>query len=340
MSGSTPTSREQIVTILAIDMVDFAVLSERMPPDQAFRLLQGQLATVTKAIESFDGKVDHFYGDGLLAYFTGEMETDDGKPSQTDRALMCSEQLQHTFVDQAAKRTPSESEPLESAAQVPLRIGINTANMYLGQIPSVAQDLILVGPGLHHARRLAGNCEPCKIMLGSSSLDFLRKVDRIKSPIKRRYVQMQTHGEVVMAYEYNPFEGSQQKLGELMRQHMSLVDVERREERWPSPMGVLSLEFDAGPGIVRNFSLRGFAFDSGRYLAPGINLAAKVVPRNEDLHEDLRDLDLHNLTLEVRWGYPLDDKTFRHGVQIKNLSTNQCLQLNNLLRRTIHNKSA
>ncbi|MCF8367161.1 MAG: hypothetical protein K9H16_15335, partial [Bacteroidales bacterium] len=60
---------EKEVVVLFMDIRGFTSLSEKLDPNQLIEVLNGFLATMTKAITQFGGFVDKFIGDAIMAVF-------------------------------------------------------------------------------------------------------------------------------------------------------------------------------------------------------------------------------------------------------------------------------
>lgn len=77
--------RRQDAAILFADMVDFTALSERLPPDALFALLREFHTRLARTVFAFDGTIDKYIGDAVMAHFgTPQPREDDAL-----RALRC-----------------------------------------------------------------------------------------------------------------------------------------------------------------------------------------------------------------------------------------------------------
>ncbi len=79
---------EQTMSILFSDMRGFTALSEQYNPHKVYETINANLALQSKVIAEFDGSINKFLGDGLLACFSGE-----------DRSLRAFKCVQKLLVD-------------------------------------------------------------------------------------------------------------------------------------------------------------------------------------------------------------------------------------------------
>lgn len=66
-----PITTTSIVTVLVADIVQYTKLSEILPPEDVTKMLQHWFELVTRIIGKFDGKVDKYIGDCVMAFWKG-----------------------------------------------------------------------------------------------------------------------------------------------------------------------------------------------------------------------------------------------------------------------------
>jgi len=101
-----------VATLMFTDIEGFTGLSERMPPDEVARLLNGYLGIVVPIIQRHGGVVNSFIGDGLFASFNLPLNLD----NHAAAALRAGLEIQQALHSQL--QHPGES--------LRTRIGINT----------------------------------------------------------------------------------------------------------------------------------------------------------------------------------------------------------------------
>ena len=82
--------RRKVLTVLFSDIRGFTSLSEQIPPEQVSGLLNEYFTEMVKVLFNFDGTLDKFIGDAILAFFGDPIEQLD----HSARALSCAVAMQ------------------------------------------------------------------------------------------------------------------------------------------------------------------------------------------------------------------------------------------------------
>jgi class 3 adenylate cyclase len=108
-------------TILYSDIEGFTSLSETIPPEQVFQMLNEYFPTVIEPITRYSGVVNHFQGDAMLATFNVPIDA----PGHADNAVQAALEMQRAVCK-------------KSFAGITLRtrIGINTGPVIAGNVGS------------------------------------------------------------------------------------------------------------------------------------------------------------------------------------------------------------
>ncbi|MGD9498382.1 MAG: CHASE2 domain-containing protein, partial [Armatimonadota bacterium] len=80
-AGALLRGQRRVVSVMFADLRDFTAKSERMPPDQTVDLLNRFFALVHETIWEFEGTLDKYMGDGMMAFWNAPAE-------QPEHALM------------------------------------------------------------------------------------------------------------------------------------------------------------------------------------------------------------------------------------------------------------
>lgn len=139
------------VTVLFADLSGFTALSERLDPEE-LRVLQNDLfAELTAAVHAFDGFVDKFIGDALLALFGAPVAHED----DPERALRAALDMLGRAARIAGRSAAYAGEPLL------LHIGINTGPVVTGGFGSGnAKSYSVTGDTVNTAQRLQSLAAP------------------------------------------------------------------------------------------------------------------------------------------------------------------------------------
>ncbi|NJO67717.1 MAG: adenylate/guanylate cyclase domain-containing protein, partial [Rhodospirillales bacterium] len=132
-------AEDRTLTILFIDLVGFSRIAEHMTPQEAASFLNDHFARVGGCIDTHDGTIDKYIGDGLLAFWGAPEQQDD----HADRACLAALRIQRSLEAANASREETGQPPIRA------RIGINTGRSIVGDIGCGEQGLHLaLGEGL------------------------------------------------------------------------------------------------------------------------------------------------------------------------------------------------
>ncbi len=129
------------------DVASFSSISEKLNPDQLVALLNEYLTEMTDIISKYDGTVDKFEGDAIIAFWGAPLD-------QPDNALKCclaTIEMQNRMNEIRAK-FEEEGKPVLN-----VRMGINTGPMVVGNMGSQTRmDYTIMGDAVNLAARLEG----------------------------------------------------------------------------------------------------------------------------------------------------------------------------------------
>jgi class 3 adenylate cyclase/ActR/RegA family two-component response regulator len=115
------------VTILMSDLRGFTSLAERLSPEQIVALLNTYLGEMAEVILQYQGLIDEFIGDAILAIFGAPIQRED----DATRAVACAVAMQ------LAMDSVNEENRRAGLPEIAMGIGINTGEVVVGNIGSV-----------------------------------------------------------------------------------------------------------------------------------------------------------------------------------------------------------
>jgi class 3 adenylate cyclase len=308
----------RVVSIMFIDIVGFSITAERLTSEEIFRLLKTCLRELTETIHRFGGIIDKTLGDGLLVFF-GYSFDGRSEPSQhADEALRCAIELQQISYRNML-HAASINEPL-----FPLRIGINTAFVHIGDMGDTRRvDITMIGNGVNYASRLETACEPFRIMIGSSTKELVGFLPPKTPALHRRLIKIKHHSELLDAFEYNPLFDQQMREQEIQQAYRVYMNLQRDEERTAiHKIGIMSLRSDAGHFHLINYSKSGYNISGSNYLAKGVVISVRFETEEGIMEKELTDAGITPFDIEVKWGQA-DGKQYNHGVSVIGLNAQQ-----------------
>lgn len=138
-------SRE--MTAFFSDVAGFSTISEKLTPEELVQLLNEYLTAMCEIIARYDGTVDKFEGDAIIAFWGAPLD-------QPNHATLCC----YACIDMA-KHMLSLREKLAAEGRPPMtvRMGINTGRMVVGNMGSKQRmDYTIMGDAVNLAARLEG----------------------------------------------------------------------------------------------------------------------------------------------------------------------------------------
>ena len=174
-------------TILFTDIIGFTHLTEDMQPREINMLLNQFFSRMTDIVFEYDGTLDKYIGDSLMAIFGAPLEKKDDAERAVSAALKMRQEL--------LAMTENTSE----GAKFCIRIGINTGHVVAGNIGSPKRmEYTVIGTPVNIASRLESLAQPNQIIIGEETYR------RVKGKFKIRKIgprEVKGRSEPVMAYE-------------------------------------------------------------------------------------------------------------------------------------------
>jgi adenylate cyclase len=154
-----PEVRE--VSVLFADIVGFTSMSERMTPSAIALVLNDYLSRMTEAIFLFEGTLDKYIGDAIMAVFGAPLDM----PDHAARAVRTAIEMRNRLAEFNADR--------KNGPMLQIRIGINSGKAVAGEIGSVnKREYTVLGDTVNTASRLESSvAKPGLIVIGPNTYD-------------------------------------------------------------------------------------------------------------------------------------------------------------------------
>ncbi len=150
-------TRMEITTLFA-DVRGFTTLSEHLPPEDLFALLNDHLTLAAQAVLQQEGTIDKFLGDAIMALFN----TPDAQPDHTLRAVRAGLDMQARLASfhQAGERA-SRGQP-----DLHLGVAITVGEAVVGNVGTPELfNYTAIGDVVNLAKRLQERAAPGQILL-------------------------------------------------------------------------------------------------------------------------------------------------------------------------------
>ncbi len=152
------------VTIMMSDICGFTTLAEHLPPPKVVSLLNRYFEHMTSIIFQYEGTIDEFLGDAILAVFGAPKRQDDDPERAVRSALAMRDAI-------SAVNMANEAEGLPALQH---RIALNTGSVIAGNIGSEQRAKYgCVGHAMNVTSRIEGQAEPDEILVSAATWEKL-----------------------------------------------------------------------------------------------------------------------------------------------------------------------
>jgi class 3 adenylate cyclase/pimeloyl-ACP methyl ester carboxylesterase len=147
----------KLVTVLFADVAGFTAMSERLDPEDVHQLMDRAFELMLAEIHRYEGTVNQFLGDGLMALFGAPIAHEDHAVRAVHAALGIQRALA-TYREQLAR---------ERGIEFRVRMGLNTGAVVVGRIgDNLRMDYTAVGDTTNLAARILGLAQPGDVLIG------------------------------------------------------------------------------------------------------------------------------------------------------------------------------
>jgi predicted ATPase/class 3 adenylate cyclase len=155
-SRSALEGERKQVTVLFCDIVDSSYLAQRLDPEGMHQLMDQMLRLTAEAVHRYEGTVNQYLGDGLMALFGAPVALED----HAFRAVQAALAIQETIAGYNTQLLRHHG------VEMHLRLGLNTGLVVVGRIgDDLRMDYTAVGNTTHLAARMQALAAPGTILL-------------------------------------------------------------------------------------------------------------------------------------------------------------------------------
>ena len=135
------------LTVFFCDLAGFSSISEKYSPNQVVEIINTFLTEVSGLIPKWDGTIDKFEGDAIMAFWGAPLPLENHAQSACYATLEMQEHLQKLNESFRAKKQP----------ELYARFGLNTGSVIVGNLGSSTRfDYTVIGDPVNIASRLEG----------------------------------------------------------------------------------------------------------------------------------------------------------------------------------------
>ena len=197
-------AEQREVTVLFADLSGFTALAENREPADVVQMLNCMFTQLVQAVFQYDGTLDKFVGDGLLAIFGAPLP----QTNHAEQGIRAALRMQQLLLDGRAG-LPADS--------LRMRIGVNSGLVVAGDVGSpVRKDYTVIGDAVNVAARLQSSvAEPGQIVIGAATYEFCKHLFEC---VPLAEVQLRGKKQAVRAYrvlgELHPPQGPEPPAGD------------------------------------------------------------------------------------------------------------------------------
>ncbi len=227
----------RLVTVLFADISGFTSLSESFPTETVVEKVNQCFRVVTDAVYRYEGSVNRFIGDCVLAFF-GALIAHENDPERAVRAAL---EMRNAVYEMGLE----------------ISVGVNTGMMYFGPIGTEQhQEVSAYGPDINLAKRLQEAAKPGQILVGAGIHRLTHKMFDFD---QQETLELKGLYEPVTAYEVLRLSDRPEKLrgieglrSRMIGREREFSDLKAAVDRWHSGQGqIVSVIGEAGIGKSR-----------------------------------------------------------------------------------------
>lgn len=251
------------LTVLFSDIEGFTTFSEGMQPEELVGLLNEYLSRMTGIVFRYDGTLDKYEGDAVMAFWGAPIPQNDHALRACKSALEMQGALLELRRQWATKGRPT----------IKVRIGINSGEMVVGNMGGTGKfDYTVIGDSVNLASRLEG----ANKLYASSILVSERTYELVKEHILGRELDL-----IVVKGRSEPL-----RIFELLQLHSAGLDasLERFLEQFAAALGLYRRQqwVDAGRAFEQALSIRPDDYPSQLYIQRSGYFAGNPPPAGWD----------------------------------------------------------
>ncbi len=179
--------KKQKTTIMFSDIRGFTSMSEKMEPENIVSLLNEYLSNMSNIIFNWNGTLDKYIGDAIMALFGAPIQSDDDELRAVAAAIemqKCLQKLNHDFT-------------MQGKPNINIGIGINTGEVVVGNVGSENRlEYTAIGDSVNLASRLCSVAKAGQVIISESTYNHIKdhieviKLDMVQVKGKEQKVQI------------------------------------------------------------------------------------------------------------------------------------------------------
>jgi len=155
----------KLVTVLFADVANYTSISEKLDPEEVHQLMDGCFKLLMDEIHRYEGTIDKFTGDGIMALFGAPVASED----HAQRACYAALAIQRALTEYGEKVKE------ECRMEFKMRIGLNSGPVIVGSIGNdLRMDYTVIGDTINLASRMESMAKPGAIFVSTDTYKMTR----------------------------------------------------------------------------------------------------------------------------------------------------------------------
>ena len=179
----------KLVTVLFTDVAGYTSMSEKLDPEEVHQIMDGCFKLIMDEIHKYEGTIDKFTGDGVMALFGAPVAHED----HAQRACYAALSMQRVMGEYGEKIEK------ECGVEFKMRVGLNSGPVIIGSVGNdLRMDYTAIGDTTNLASRMETNAKPGTVLVSSDTHKIARDFFRFE-PLGK--VEVKGKEEPVEAYQ-------------------------------------------------------------------------------------------------------------------------------------------
>jgi len=186
---STIEGERKLVTVLFADVANYTSMSEKLDPEEVHQIMDGCFKILMDEIHRYEGTIDKFTGDGVMALFGAPVAHED----HAQRACYAALAIQKTIT------VYGEKIKKDCGVGFKMRVGIDSGQVIVGSVGTdLKMDYTAIGDPVNLASRMEGMSDPGAILVSEDTYKLAKDFFKFK-PLGK--VEVKGKEEPVDAYQ-------------------------------------------------------------------------------------------------------------------------------------------
>jgi class 3 adenylate cyclase/tetratricopeptide (TPR) repeat protein len=162
---SSVEGERKLVTVLFADVANYTSISEKLDPEEVHQIMDGAFKVLMDEIHRFEGTINQFTGDGVMALFGAPVAHED----HAQRACHAALSIQSTVGEYG------EQVKKETGVEFKMRIGLNSGPVIVGSIgDDLRMDYTAIGDTTNLAARIQEIAKPDEVWMSQETRNIIR----------------------------------------------------------------------------------------------------------------------------------------------------------------------